>query len=110
MSADIPAAEKLPSRVYELAYLISPTIGEDKIAESVSRIKALLEKHGAFVLSDEFPRFRQLSYTLVKPIGGKNEKYASAYFGWVKFETEGKKLEELEADLARESHIVRFLL
>ena len=102
--------EKGPSRAYELAYLISPNVPEDKVAEVVSRIKAALEKQGVFILSDEFPKFRQLSYTLVKPLGGKNEKYTSAYLGWVKFEAAASTLEAIKTEIEGETQLIRFLI
>ena len=102
--------EKGPPRAYELAYLVSPNVPEDKVAEVVSRIKAVLEKQGVFILSDEFPKFRQLAYTLVKPLGGRNEKYTNAYFGWVKFEVFAANLEAIKTDIEREAQLVRFLI
>ena len=103
-------AEKTAGKVYEVAYLVSPNVGEEKVGEVVSRVKASLEKGGAFVIADEYPRFRPLAYTLVKPLGGKNEKYTTAFFGWVKFEGPVSVLETLKADLDRDADIVRFLI
>lgn len=102
--------EKAALRVYELAYLLSPNVGEDKLGETVSRIKSVLEKRGAFLISDEFPRFRQLAYTMIKPLGGRNEKFTSAYFGWIKFEIVPAAEADLKADFKQEGAIVRFLI
>src|SRR6185503_4255804 len=110
MTEERSAEEKAPQRAYELAYLVSPNTAEDKVAETVSSLKTLIEKRGAFVLSDEFPKFRQLAYTLIKPLGGKNEKYTNAYFGWIKFEAGADSLAALKADLEHEQILVRFLL
>lgn len=102
--------EKALNRVYELAYLVSPNIAEDKLAEQVSSIKALLEKHGAFVISEEYPKFRQLAYNMVKPMGGKNEKYSNAYFGWVKFEVSVEGALSIKDELKKMSQLVRLLI
>jgi ribosomal protein S6 len=102
--------EKEAARLYELAYLVSPTVSEDKLNEVVGRIKAVFEKQGIFVTFEEFPKFRQLAYTLIKPLGGKNEKYANAYFGWMKFETAGASLTGVKVSLEKEADIIRFLL
>ena len=110
MTTEQVVDEKVPARVYEVAYLVSPNVPEEKVAEVVGRLKAVLEKQNAFILSDEFPKFRQLAYTLVKPLGGKNEKYPSAYFGWIKFEVSASVLEEIQRAFERDSELVRFLI
>lgn len=110
MSQEAVAAEKVAQKVYEVAYLVSPIVPEEKVGEVVGRIKSVLEKQGAFVLSDEFPRFKQLAYTLVKPLGGKNEKYATAFFGWIKFEGNTSVPVILQTALERDTDIVRFLV
>lgn len=102
--------EKPITHVYEVGYLVAPTISEDKVSEVVTAIKTLLETHGCFVISDEFPKFRQLAYALTKPLGGKNEKYTSAYFGWIKFEATASALSLFRAELEREMRLVRFLI
>lgn len=110
MATEPVAEEKELSRVYEVAYLVAPNVPEDKVAEEVTSIKSLLETNGAFVLSDEFPRFRQLAYTLAKSLGGKNAKFSNAYFGWVKFEAGAAKLQDIKEGLSREANLVRFLV
>lgn len=102
--------EKVLARLYELAYLISPHVSEEKLTEAVGRIKSVFEKQGIFIVFEEFPKFRPLAYTLIKPLGGKNEKYTNAYFGWMKFETPGASLAEVTTALEKDADIVRFLL
>ena len=110
MTEQAVVAEKAVGKVYEVAYLVSPIMPEEKVGEVVSRIKAVLEKQSAFVLSEEFPRLKQLAYTLVKSLGGKNEKYTSAFFGWIKFDGSILKLNEVSAALEHDGDIVRFLI
>ncbi|OHA18748.1 MAG: 30S ribosomal protein S6 [Candidatus Taylorbacteria bacterium RIFCSPHIGHO2_01_FULL_46_22b] len=102
--------EKGQTRVYEVAYLVSPHVAEDKIAEVVSHIKQALEQRGAFVISDEYPKFRPLAYTVVRQHEGKNEKYQTAYFGWVKFELGASTLADLKKTLEQENRLIRFLI
>ncbi len=97
-------------RLYEVAYLVSPTIPEDKVGEVVARIRECIEKQGALVMFDEFPRFRQLAYTMVKPTGGKNEKYENAYFGWVKFESTAEAIGSIKDSLTADHDLIRFLI
>ena len=108
--AENSTEEKIPARVYEVAYLLNPNIGEEKIGEEINRIKSALERRGAFIISDEFPRFRQLAYEMVKPLGGHNEKYTSAYFGWVKFEIGAEAAIAVKTDFDQDPQIIRFLI
>jgi len=102
--------DKKPERAYELAYSVSSRVSEDKLGDVVMRLKNILEKQGVFVTFDEFPRFRQLAYALTKSLGGKNEKYSNAYFGWMRFETNATALAEINAGFERDADIVRFLI
>ncbi len=110
MESQTNAEEKISKQLYELAYLISSHVPEDKISEVVARIKGVFEKRGMFVVFEEFPRFRQLAYMLVKPLGGKNEKYANAYFGFMRFEAVAADVVELTAIFKKDLDIVRFLV
>ncbi len=104
------AEEKVSARLYELAYLVSPHVSEEKLNETVGRVKGLFEKNGIIVSFEDFPKFRQLAYALVKPLGGKNEKYTNAYFGWMKFEATSEALSSVKMALEKDLDIVRFLI
>ena len=44
------------------------------------------------------------------PRGGHNDKYDTAYFGWIKFELEKSKVPELQKELKLNQDILRFIL
>lgn len=108
--SDSIAEEKIPTKAYELAYLVSPNVSEEKLGEVVIRLKNILETQGVFVTFDEFPKFRQLAYVLEKPLSGKNEKYTSAYFGWMRFEANASAPIEIKAGFDKDADVVRFLI
>ena len=102
--------EKKENRIYEIGYLLTPNIPEEKLGEEVSRMKATLEKREAFVISDEFPKMRVLAYVIEKSAAGKNEKYQNAYFGHIKFETNPEVALLIKADFEADRNLIRFLM
>lgn len=96
-------------RVYELAVLFSPMLTEETLLASYGDLKALLEKHGASFISEETPKVLELAYEMSRIIDNKKTWFSSAYFGWVKFETEPAEIAPLEEILARNEQIIRFM-
>ena len=48
---------------YEVVYIIDPALGEEAIAATVEKFKALAEKHGSAVEVDEWGK-RKLAYAI----------------------------------------------
>ena len=98
------------SRVYEIGYLLVPSIVETDVPREVTAIKDLIEKEKAGIISEEFPKFRALAYPMRKHIGGAWQTCANAYFGWVKFEGSPEAARKIEDELRRSQNILRYLL
>jgi len=97
-------------KVYEISFHIAPIVGEDNIAREVGEIKGLLEKIKATIISEDFPRLRVLAYPLSKMIDGTKKTFKEAYFGWIKFESEGVSVASLNKEVEKMSNILRYLL
>lgn len=67
--------------LYEVAFLISPTVAEENVAAETAAITAFVEKAGGEILFAEAPKLRPLAYSMIKAHVGKREKFDSAYFG-----------------------------
>jgi ribosomal protein S6 len=78
--------DKEDNRLYEVGYLLVPTIAEDKVSEAVAQIRGAIEKAGGSIKTEEFPKFRRLAYEMRKKVDTKYETYDSAYFGFVVFD------------------------
>jgi len=102
--------EDADTRVYELGYNIVSSIPEEKLAAEVAAIKDVLEKNGAVVISEDFPKLKHLTYTMTKVIGPKHSKYDTAYFGWVKFEILPESIETVKKTFEKSETILRFLI
>ena len=97
-------------KVYEIGYLILPSIPEEKVAGEISLIKDILIKHKAELIADESATLRPLAYTMVKKIGITNRRFDSAYFGWIKFEAAPVEVRLTEKEVKEVDSILRLLL
>jgi len=97
-------------KVYEIGYLIVPSIPEEKVAGEVIAIKDILNKHKAEVIADESAILRPLAYTMIKKIGTVNRRFDSAYFGWIKFEAAPVEVRLIEKEVKEVESILRLLL
>ena len=106
-------------RIYEIGYLLMPTLSETDVPREVTALKDLLEKEKTRVISGEFPKLRILAYPMRKRVGlstsnaeagGGLQTYTNAYFGWVKFEGQGGNAQRIEKELAKNEQILRYML
>ena len=97
-------------KVYEIGYLLVPTIAEENVATEVEAIKALIANKGSAFISEDFPKMKPLAYTMVKAVGSERRKFDKGYFGWVKFEVAARGITEIKAELDRIPNILRYLI
>lgn len=94
---------------YEFAFHVLPTVAEGEVEGVFDALKAHIAKKGE-IISEERPERIDLVYPIVKPIEGKNRKFASAYFGWVRFKIEAEGLAALMEELSSTQTLLRHLL
>lgn len=100
----------IENAVFEVGFLLVPTIAEENLGVEVQNIKALIEKNQGTFISEDFPKMRQLAYTIAVASEGKKTKYSQAYFGWIKFEVSPEAISAIRSELGRNQNIIRFLL
>ena len=107
------------TRVYEVGYLILPTVAENDVSREVTAIKDILEREQAAVISEEFPRFRPLAYPMRKrkrlaasgaAQAGGYDAYTNGYFGWIKFEVDGARVRRIDESLRQQPEMLRYLI
>ena len=98
------------ARVYELGYILVPTLSEEEIPAAFGNLKELVSSYGGIVISDEMPKMMNLAYPMVKVITNIRNKFKTGYFGWVKFTMDSDKVLELKKKLDLDPTIVRFLI
>ena len=95
---------------YELAFHVLPTVAEGEVPTVFESIKAAVSKAGATISDEEAPERFELAYEIVQNVEGKNRKYGSAYFGWVRFTCEPEKIAAITEEVEGNGNILRHLL
>lgn len=97
-------------QAYELAFHILPTIAEGEVNQVLESIKDLIKKEKGEIFDEEAPERFELAYEIVKHIEGKNRKFKSAYFGWVRFKATPADVVVLNEEIAINNAVLRHLL
>lgn len=97
-------------QVYELGYLILPSIPEDKLSDVVDSIRKVIIKEKGIEIEAEAPFKYPLAYSMSKTIGASRYVLSDAYLGWIKFEVEPAEVQSIRAGLEKIEEILRFLL
>lgn len=97
-------------RVYELGYLLVPSITEENVAGEATALKDSILSFGALPISEEYPKLMGLAYDMEAVINNKKEHFETGYFGWFKFELTPDQLASLESKLKLSDKLIRFLL
>ncbi len=102
-------------RIYEVGYIVAPTIKEDELERTVSAIRGEIEKTGGTFIAEGAPSSFKLAYEIAARTSkeeGKIKKtlYDRAYFGWIKFEAETEAARNLEAALKQKTEILRSIV
>lgn len=105
-----PGDSMKESQVYELGYLVLPSIAEDKLPETVAKLKKIITDNGGSLLDSEDPFLQDLAYSMSKVVGASKYVVNNAYIGWQKFEAEPSTVEAMKAEVEKIPEILRYLL
>ncbi len=108
--AEAVATDEQELNSYELAFHVLPTVAEGEVSAAFDAIKAHITNTGAEIFDEEAPERFDLAYEIVKHIDGKNRKFTSAYFGWVRFKTEATNIEVMTEEVEADANVLRHLL
>jgi predicted flap endonuclease-1-like 5' DNA nuclease len=97
-------------RVYELGYLLMPSVNEGDLTDERDALVALITKFKGIVVSEEQPQLIDLAYDMTKTIDNKKHTYSQAYFGWIKFDVTPDLVEALTDEVETIPSIVRSIL
>ena len=101
--------KEIDGRVYEIGYLLVPTISEEELPVVYGNLKELVTSLGGVIIADDMPHMINLAYSMSKMLQNIRNKFETAYFGWVKFRMDGEKVLDLEKKLKLDLNIIRFL-
>jgi ribosomal protein S6 len=97
-------------QVYEVGYQIVPIVSADTLPAEVNAIRSLIASNGGVLISEEMPKLRDLAYELSRPVAGKHERFETAYFGWMKFESSPSAIAAIQDGIEKNSNVLRYLL
>jgi len=96
--------------VYEVGYIMLPTIAEENLGEEVTLFKDMFLEKGVTFISDEYPKLIELAYEMTRSIANKKQKFSYGYFGWVKFECSTEQAKIIKDILDKDEKLVRYLM
>ncbi len=95
---------------YELAFHVLPTIAEGEVDTIFEATKDLIKKEGGEIFDEESPERFELAYEVMKHLEGKNRRFKSAYFGWVRFKAVPQDTVRINAEIDHNTSILRHLI
>ena len=97
--------------VYEIGYMVSSSIPEEKVPEESASVKKIITGAGSIIIAEEVPYRQKLAYTIrKKTLSGAYDKHDTAYFGWIKFELGSDKVESVKKAIELHPTILRMIL
>ena len=90
------------NKTYEINYLITPLIPEDKVAEEAAVLRKIIEDNKGFVVGEDQPKTQKLSYPI--------KKFDSAYYGWFKFSAGAESVDNIKNGFNKNEKILRALV
>lgn len=96
--------------VYEVGYIMLPSIPEENLGGEVTVFKDMFLEHGATFIFDEYPKLIELAYEMSRSIENKKQKFSYGYFGWVKFECTTDQAKVIKGVLDKNEKLVRFIM
>lgn len=97
------------NRVYEISYILVPTITEDAAAEKINSLKQSIASQGASFISEEAPYMRDLAYEMLRVIKNVNNRFDTGFFGWIKFELDPANLAKVEKMFKLDEDVIRYM-
>jgi len=95
---------------YELAFHVLPTVAEGEVATIFQNLKDVITNAGGTLGVEEAPARFDLAYEIEQYLEGRNRKFASAYFGWVRFTAEPTAIEEIDEQVRSTKELLRYMI
>ena len=97
-------------RVYELGYLLMPSVDEGDLSKERDALVALITKYQGIVIDEGQPVLIDLAYNMDKIINNKKSTFSQGYFGWIKFDVSPAETEALNAEVEAFENLIRSIL
>jgi ribosomal protein S6 len=101
---------KKGGEVYELGYLLLPSIAEDKLSAVTDKLTNVIVSAGGTTLDAEAPFLQDLAYSMSKTVGASRYVVSDAYLGWMKFEAPAESVPTIKDAVEMMEEVLRSLL
>jgi len=109
--ADVASlADAQSVRIYEIGYLIVPSVKEEDLEKIVGAVRTEIEKAGGSFIAEGAPSMTRLAYAIALRVGDRTEEHDRGYFGWIKFEARIEVAQALDAALKGNASILRSIV
>jgi len=99
---ELDSETELKIGFYELAFFLSPQLGESQLKETIDQLTNKIKEEGGEMLYFEIPELKKIAY----PIKKQNE----GYFSFCQFKILKDKIQDLEKEWQRNEKFLRYLL
>lgn len=108
----MPAAEATDVDItsYELAFHVLPTVAEGEVEAVFKTLKDIITTHGGAITLQEAPERFDLAYEIVRYLEGRNRKFSSAYFGWIRFTADPAQIDNISQAVTEVKELLRHML
>ena len=110
MKASLHKETEEKMHVYEVGFVIMPSVSEDSLSEKASAIRGIIEKARGVVISEDFPKLMPLAYPMDKVTDSGKKVFNEAYFGWIKFEMPTASMSAVDKEISSQPEIIRSLI
>ena len=109
-AAEAEGLDEQEIAVYELAFHVLPTVAEGEVANVFQSLKDTITKAKGEVVGEEAPERFDLAYEIIKYLEGRNRKFTSAYFGWIRFRVHPDFISAISEEVDGKNELLRHLL
>jgi ribosomal protein S6 len=96
--------------VYEVGYLLMPSLSEERALELVANLQAKITSLGGSLIQEGAPERMDLAYTMIKVVDNKNIRVNDAHYGWLKFYLAPASIADIKVYLDGNIDIIRTLV
>lgn len=89
------------SKTYEINYLLTPLLPEDKVGDDVFALRKAIEDNNGLVIGEDQVKMQRLAYPI--------KKFDTAYFGWFRFTANPDSLEKIKNTAEKNANVLRLL-
>ncbi len=98
-------------KTYEIGYILTPMVSEDKLAELFDKtLKAAVEAAGSSITAQQSPKMITLAYPINRMLNNKRSIFRDAYFGAVRFDASPEMVHLVKEHLDKAPEVIRHLL